>query len=125
MYHWFWQDLCILARSLYVYENTEFSLQSFLSKQFALVQCYIHFVIGNRFLHIFLEPYIYIYIISQQFTQTFRVPRNMKSTQDPVADLEGACPPLPRTKISLISYGFSENITKILGRRPLGIDAPS
>ena len=26
-------------------------------------------------------------------------------------------PPL-RTKISLISYGFSENITKILGRRP-------
>ena len=46
------------ARSLYVHENTKFSLQSFSSKQFLLLQHYIHFVMENGFLHIFLELYI-------------------------------------------------------------------
>ena len=48
----------VLSRSQYVHENTKFSLQSFLSNQFSLLQCYIHFVMGNGFLHIFLDLFI-------------------------------------------------------------------
>ena len=48
----------ILVGFQYVHENTEFSLQSFSSKQILLLQCYIHFVMGNGFLHIFLELFI-------------------------------------------------------------------
>ena len=38
----------------------------------------------------------------------------------PVADLGGRAPSAPPlwTKISLISWGFSENIIKLLGRHP-------
>ena len=50
--------LLVLSRSQYVHENTEFSLQSFLSKQILLLLRSFYFVIGNQFLHIFLEPFI-------------------------------------------------------------------
>ena len=52
--------LLVLARSKYVHENTEFSLQSFSSKQILLKLRSFCFVIGNQFLHFFPEPYIYI-----------------------------------------------------------------
>ena len=52
--------LLVLSRSQYVNENSKFSLQSFSSKQILLVQHSFQFVIGNQFLHISLELYIYL-----------------------------------------------------------------